>query len=253
VGQFVHDPDFNDPSAWDIAGFGATISGGRLRYVLAGSIRCAPEPSKRPVIGQDYKYSVDIAEQTNTLGTQQVLFGGHTLWEKSQGPGVFSGDLVAITDDELVFQGLAGATYQVESVSIEDIMIDYPSIRLGMRAILLAVPSLPTDIAFENREFDPPDAKTPYIRETLLPGEERHVASNSIMAVGIMQYDILWPAGDGTEDPEALADAIRDAFRPVTTIDAHTTVYRVDRLGGVPDEKWYRIPIRLTYRSYSIQ
>lgn len=253
MGQFVHDPDFDIPSAWDIIGGGATVSGGRLRYVLAGSFRCAPEPSKRPVVGQDYRYRIDVPEQANLLGTQQVKFAGHTLWEKTQGPGVFSGDLVALNDNELIFQGFSGATYQVESISIEDIMIDYPTIRLGMRAILLAVPTIPTDIAFENREFKPPVATSPYIREQLIPGAERHVATGTIMAVGIMQYDLFWPAGDGTEDPEALADAIRDAFRPVTTIDAHTTVYRVDRLSGVPDEKWYRIPIRLTYRSYSIQ
>ena len=90
------------------------------------------------------------------------------------------------------------------------------------------------------------------MRETLLPGSERQAATDTIRAVGIMQYDLFVPKGAGTEAAEALVDAIKDAFKPVTAIGAHSLVWRAERLSGRSDQKWFIIPIRLTYRAHAI-
>lgn len=134
-------------------------------------------------------------------------------------------------------------------------MIIYSNLRRGIRAALLAVtnPNMPTDsnIAWENRTYKP-KADVPWMREKLLPGLERKVASDTLRGTGLMQYDLLWPAGKGTEDADDLADDIKDAFAPNTTVDTHGVVFRAERLPAITDAEWYQIPIRLTWRVNSI-
>ena len=133
-------------------------------------------------------------------------------------------------------------------------MIDISAIRSGFRTILLGIvdPNMPSsdDIAFENRDYDPV-VGTAYIRETLIPGVERKVAFAEIQAVGIMQYDLIWPAGKGTEDAEALADVIKNSYAPDTAISDHSVVYRAERFQAQSDKKWYVIPVRMTYRAFA--
>ena len=129
--------------------------------------------------------------------------------------------------------------------------IDHKVIRQGLRTILLTVPGLPTNKSWENREFTPP-TNTAWIRETLLPSDEGVSASDTITAIGTMQYDVFWPFGGGTEDAETLADAIKNTFKPDTTITSNAYTYRAERLAGRVDENWYIIPVRLTYRAHAI-
>ena len=129
-------------------------------------------------------------------------------------------------------------------------MIDHKALRQGILTILLTVSGLPSERSWENREFTPPT--TEWIRETLLPSDESVSASDTITAVGTMQYDVFWTFGDGTEDAEDLADAIKEAFEPNTTISTHAYVYRAERLAGRVDDNWYIIPVRLTYRAHAI-
>ena len=130
-------------------------------------------------------------------------------------------------------------------------MIDHKEIRQGFRAVLLTVSDLPANRSWENREFTPPTG-TEWIRETLLPSDESVSASDTITAIGTMQYDVFWPFGGGTEGAETLADAIKAAFEPNTTISTHAHVYRAERLAGRVDDNWYIIPVRLTYRAHAI-
>jgi len=133
-------------------------------------------------------------------------------------------------------------------------MIDYISIRQGIRALLSAVsdPNMPVEanIAWENRAYKPV-SDTPYIRETMIPGTERKVASDEIEVVGITQFDLIWPLGSGTEDIDALGFAIQNAFKPETKITDHAAVYRTERLTSIQDPKWYMLPIRLTWRAFA--
>ena len=134
-------------------------------------------------------------------------------------------------------------------------MISHKAIRQGIRQVLLAVNNsdLPDEdnIAWENQDFTPPEI-IPWLRETMIPGTERQTATDTIQSVGIMQYDVFWPAGQGTEDAEQLADDIITAFAPHTQIGANALTFRSERLAAVADEKWYIIPIRLTWRAHSI-
>ena len=132
-------------------------------------------------------------------------------------------------------------------------MIDHGEIRQSIRLILLAIDNedLPSNRSWENRNFKPPENDT-WIRETMIPGEERQAASDTIRSVGIMQYDIFWPIGTGTENIEALVDDIKDAFKPVTALGLNSLIYRAERLAAIVDDKWYQIPIRLTWKAHSI-
>lgn len=130
-------------------------------------------------------------------------------------------------------------------------MIDFTSIRLGIRNILLAVPGLPDLRAWENVNFIPPERED-WIDETLIPTNEDKVASDTIRAIGVIQYDLYTLAGSGTNAIEKLADTIRDSFRPEKSIDEHTVVYKTERSNGNVGVKWYKLPIRLFWRSHSI-
>ena len=135
-------------------------------------------------------------------------------------------------------------------------MIDHSDIRLGVRAVLLAITdsNMPTiaNMAWENRSFTPTEG-TPWLRETLMSGAERQVASGTLRGTGIIQYDLFWPAGTGTEDPDNLIDVIKNAFKPVTMIGTHSSIWRAERLSGITDEKWYMVSAHLSYRAHAIE
>ena len=134
-------------------------------------------------------------------------------------------------------------------------IISYNDLRLGLREVLLSVSNsnMPasSNFAWENRKFTVPKYDQ-WIRETMIPGVERQVASDTLRSVGIMQYDIFWPAFQGTENAEELANQIIATFKPVTKIGPHALVYRAERLAAIVDEKWYQIPVRLTWRAHAI-
>ena len=134
-------------------------------------------------------------------------------------------------------------------------IIDHSEIRKGIRTVLLTVTNsdMPDDkdIAWENRTYKP-IIGTPWIRETMLPGLERQSASDTIESVGVMQYDVFWPAGTGTESIEKLVDDIKVVFKPTTAIGNNSLVFRAERLSAIIDDKWHQIPVRLTWRAHAI-
>ena len=131
--------------------------------------------------------------------------------------------------------------------------IDHKALRLALRAILLTVSGLPSARAWEARTFEPPNPPAPWLRETLIPGSERLIATNNIMELGIYQLDLYHPETDeGTETVEALADAVKTAFRPTTNISTFGVVERAERLGGRRDHPWYIIPVRISYRAHGV-
>jgi hypothetical protein len=134
-------------------------------------------------------------------------------------------------------------------------IIDETALRTSIRTRLLTVTNenMPgeSDIAWENREYSP-KIGVPWIRETMLPGTERQSASDTIESVGIMQYDFFWPANRGTTEIENLVVDIKTAFKPLTVLDSHSSIYRTERLPAIVDENWYQIPVRLTWRAHAI-
>lgn len=128
-------------------------------------------------------------------------------------------------------------------------MISYRAIRSALRAHLLLLPELP-QAAWENREFKP-RPNTSWLRETLLPADERQTASNTLQALGITQYDLFYPAESGTETAEDMADAIKHHFRPPQSVGG-VVIERADRLPGRVDGAWYMVPIRIHWRAHSV-
>jgi len=255
--ELIRDPEFLDPSAWSIAGFGGSVTGGQLKFTLANVPNASQNPPQNVELGKEYDYSIEIASYVPVGLVARALVGNQTIWDKSDGAGVFEGSVVASNTTGLVFQATV-ATYSVERVSLRPTvdwsLINYPQVRQGIRAILLGItdPAMPSavNIAWENRKYNPQKGVA-WIRETLIPGAERKVAFDELQTVGIVQFDLNWPLGNGTEEIEALVDTIKDAFAPNTTIADHALVYRTERLAGRADDKWYTIPIRLTYRAFA--
>lgn len=131
-------------------------------------------------------------------------------------------------------------------------MIDYRAVRQGLRAILLAVPGLPTARAWENRAFTPPNPPERWVRETLLFSSERLMATNTLEASGVMQYSLFEPAGVGTESVEDFGRTVRAAFKPTTTVPAvGLIVDRAECITGMQEPQWYHVPIRITWRAYA--
>lgn len=131
-------------------------------------------------------------------------------------------------------------------------MIDYSTIRKSMRAVLLAVPGIPTTRSWENQTFTPPNPPVRWLRETLLPASERLIAENLIEARGIMQYSLFTPAREGTEATEDIAKAIRAAFKPTTPVPAATLIVDRAECGtGMQEPDWYHVPVRITWRAYA--
>jgi len=115
--ELIPDPEFNDPNKWQIVGFGGQVTGGQLVFTLANVIRAAPIPDVLPTIGSKYTYQIDVATVSPFGFTGRALFGGVEFWNKTQGAGLFEGEITAIAETGLVFQALP-ATYSVNKVSI---------------------------------------------------------------------------------------------------------------------------------------
>lgn len=115
--ELIPDPEFDNPAAWNIAGTGGAVTGGQLVFTLANVIAATPVPSLVPVIGDEYEYRIDI-DSVSAFGlTARAHFGGVDIWEKADGAGVFTGDVIATDATGLVFQALP-AMYAVNSASI---------------------------------------------------------------------------------------------------------------------------------------
>jgi len=76
--------------------------------------------------------------------------------------------------------------------------------------------------AIDDDIFDPPGANTPWARMHMIPVSERpfSLAASTIDHRGLFQIDLMFPLGSGTAVPEALADAVKQAFPPGRTIPA---------------------------------
>ena len=133
--------------------------------------------------------------------------------------------------------------------------INETELRNNIRTILLAVSNedMPDsdNRAWENREFKP-TIGVPWLRETTMPGNERQYASNTLEGVGFMQYEFFWPIHTGTKEIEALVVDVKAAFKPATVLDAHSLIYRAERLTAIVGDNWYQIPVRLTWRAHAI-
>jgi len=139
---------------------------------------------------------------------------------------------------------------------------DLKNVRLALRTQLLTVAGLPGASLrqFENRDFQPPEPtrNAMWVRETCVPGDELHVATNTLEAIGLYQIDLFVPVGSGTENIETVANVIRLAFSPPRSLSYNSTdvvVYRASPLESTQERRadavWYMLPVRMFWRTYS--
>lgn len=130
-------------------------------------------------------------------------------------------------------------------------MISHKNVRLALRNILLGVAGLPAQQAWENRDFTTPE-DSDWIRDTYLAGDDILRANNRLVSNGIYAVDIFTPRGNGTEEIEDLADDIKSAFKAGTQVaDPDIQIIRSNRGTGEPDGNWYKMPVRIAFRTFA--
>jgi len=115
--ELVPDPEFDDPAAWSFVGFGATITGGQLRFVNANIASSATIPAIVPAVGEIYTFDVDVERAPVSPFKTRILFGGVELYN-NDGTGNFTGKIAAINNSGLIFQALFAGQWFLDRVSI---------------------------------------------------------------------------------------------------------------------------------------
>ena len=105
------------------------------------------------------------------------------------------------------------------------------------------------DIAWPNVRYTP-KAGTPYYRVSILPGQTELRGYNNDNHIGVIQVDVVWPAGDGLINPRKAADDVLHLFRRGTRIGSNPRIdiHRPPYLGPAnqtPDR--YVIPVSIPY------
>jgi len=110
--------------------------------------------------------------------------------------------------------------------------------------------------AWENKTFKPPSG-APWVRETVLPVNERLLTHTLVQVIVLIQYDLFVPAGSGTESLGELVAMIVDTFPPASSVVDNTEKLSawIDRCSpGVPVKDvtgvWWMQPTVLTVRSW---
>lgn len=134
---------------------------------------------------------------------------------------------------------------------------------LESRVAVIAA-SLGLPIAWPNISFDPPDA--PYIRLYVLPAQtvSQDLAGQMRTYQGILQVNIIVPAGSGVTQARGLAQSVADAFpEGLPLVDGGLVVYIngppqvrqpiQDRPTSAPNGSsgsiTYTIPVSMQYRA----
>lgn len=139
---------------------------------------------------------------------------------------------------------------------------DIPELRKLLRKRLMQTANYPGDdfVAWENRKFEVPDGTDAWWRETLMVGDTRKTATQQLQTLGILQVDVIVPAGTGTATAEGAAKTIAKNFQAgtnltdsVTSVSLH--IYRAEPMLGRLDPGtkplWYTVPVRVYWWSHT--
>lgn len=143
-------------------------------------------------------------------------------------------------------------------------MIDKTLIRKAFRQRLVAVPDLSgsldveRQIAWENREFTPPNPPDVWLRENFNWGQETLIATNLLEQITIVQFDVMDVIGKGNKRCEQLSKAIGDWFKPGTPlvgggrvqIAIQRTWTEKGMESSIGEQVWYQLPVRVLFRAY---
>ena len=135
--------------------------------------------------------------------------------------------------------------------------VDLRDIRIAARQRLLQTPDMVDEskIFGENQAGEHPPGEL-HIEEHMTIFDESHFASDTLMTEGRFRYNVFWPVGKGTREPEELAKKIADTFNPKNSnlqgAIHGVDVYRTERGSGSQwDDSWYYIPVYVFWRAFS--
>lgn len=122
----------------------------------------------------------------------------------------------------------------------------------------LAVPGLPQppNVAVENVEFSSA-VGTPWARFTMVPASSRPYGVNAVTTAhrGLFLVDLYWPPNTGTGPIEAVASAVRKAFRPATRLvsDGVAAVVDYAETSKVMEQKpdWLMCSVSVAWHCFS--
>ena len=152
-----------------------------------------------------------------------------------------------------------------------DNALDLQALQLGLRNHMIANSSQMATlyaagrVVGENTEFTPPSDGSHWVRDTLLPNNERHVAFKMVEAIGRWQVDVVVRRGTSIDVANSLRQEIAQAFRPGEQVDYYPVVVgnkihidRTNRLGvvnfgtfGSLQEVWVAYGIDVSWRAYA--
>jgi hypothetical protein len=136
--------------------------------------------------------------------------------------------------------------------------VDLRKVRQVLREKLLTVPGIPATALHEaeNRPIVPPGPETPlWIREKMVPIAEPLVATGQTRTRGYMQWDVVAPAGRGTEEVEDLTTAILATFKRqvLNSQGIQVYIYDTDRAQGRKEsEIWWSKPVFVYWAVHAI-
>jgi hypothetical protein len=139
-------------------------------------------------------------------------------------------------------------------------VVDVQLVRRGLRERLLTSASVAAaDVAPENRNFDPPNPPSNWIREIMIIDSERLVAFGQLEGRGRVRYDVVVPKRSGTDNAEAISKSIIEVFVPGNPIQFGGINVSIDRSErgqgreeiGTDGKVWWFIPVFVSWRTYA--
>ena len=115
---------------------------------------------------------------------------------------------------------------------------------------------------WENRDFNiPKPVAGLWLREQMLPINERQIGNLMLQLDSYMRYDVFSPFGKGTETADQLAKQVADQFKACTslvgsgtTAGVDITIVRSEILNGrqgQTDDPWWMIPVQITFAAFA--
>ena len=109
-------------------------------------------------------------------------------------------------------------------------MISIKEVREAIRNVLITGTVIAdTSIAWEGRKFDP-TGKTIWLQELIAPDTETSLTEQLSTVLVAVQYNVVTPAGSGTEAAETLVNSIKALFSINATATNTITLTSGDKL-----------------------
>lgn len=124
-------------------------------------------------------------------------------------------------------------------------------VRAALQKRLAATPGIPA-IAYEGKRYSPTKG-TAFVVPVIVSGTSRPFSldNGTIEHLASFEVAVVYPTGNGTGAVEAMADTIRERFRPGTVIYQNSVAVKIrwaERRQTMHESDWIRVPVSIGYR-----